>query len=153
MRDRLDQIWSQLSYYVDEVAIRVGLARDDPAVDLRMRGIAAIAVCIFMAVCGGWWYTTHVLVTWQPESTRTSETAPIPVSSSGPHANEPLSNSVPSSEASDTPECDPDYSPCVPVVSGDLNCADIGQTVRIVGTDHYHLDNDSDGYGCDSYSN
>lgn len=58
--------------------------------------------------------------------------------------------------------CHPDYtSPCVPIKgdgsgngdANDLDCSDIRAkvTVRDPGVDPYRLDNDGDGYGCDSY--
>jgi hypothetical protein len=47
--------------------------------------------------------------------------------------------------------CSPDYDPCVPDASYDLDCADIGQEVEVVGDDVYGLDADGDGYGCESY--
>jgi len=48
--------------------------------------------------------------------------------------------------------CDPNYTPCVPNVSYDLNCADIGFRVRVIGTDVHGFDgNDNDGLGCESY--
>jgi hypothetical protein len=31
----------------------------------------------------------------------------------------------------------------------DLDCADIGMTVRVIGTDVYRLDGDGDGMGCE----
>jgi hypothetical protein len=33
--------------------------------------------------------------------------------------------------------------------SGDLDCADIGGPVRVVGTDRHALDGDDDGVGCE----
>ncbi|MEZ5101965.1 MAG: thermonuclease family protein [Thermoleophilia bacterium] len=45
--------------------------------------------------------------------------------------------------------CHPSYRPCVPDVPYDLDCADIGFTVRVVGYDEYRLDGDGDGYGCE----
>lgn len=156
MRDRLDQIWSQLSYYVDELLIRLKLAHDDPAVDHERRTAVSVVAAIVIMVLGIWWYMTHVLVTHQPDSARTSETSPIPVSShvSTPSAVQaPVAASDPASDTVHSSECDPNYTPCVPNVVDDLNCAEVGQTVRVVGTDRYHLDDDSDGYGCDSYSN
>lgn len=45
--------------------------------------------------------------------------------------------------------CHPSYSPCVPDVPYDIDCADIGFTVRVVGSDEYRLDGDGDGYGCE----
>lgn len=47
-------------------------------------------------------------------------------------------------------ECDPNYSPCVPYVSYDLNCPDIGyMTVRVIGYDRHGFDRDRDGFGCE----
>jgi hypothetical protein len=48
--------------------------------------------------------------------------------------------------------CNPNYSPCVPNSSTDLNCSDIGFEVKVIGTDVYHLDRDKNGYGCESYN-
>lgn len=47
--------------------------------------------------------------------------------------------------------CDSDYSGCVPDVSYDLDCADIGEEVEVYGDDYHGLDRDGDGYGCESY--
>jgi hypothetical protein len=48
--------------------------------------------------------------------------------------------------------CDPNYAgACVPVVAYDLNCADIGAMVTVVGDDPNRFDADGDGYGCESY--
>ncbi len=33
----------------------------------------------------------------------------------------------------------------------DLDCKDIGMRVTVIGVDHYNLDADNDGTGCDSY--
>jgi len=50
------------------------------------------------------------------------------------------------------PNCDPNYSPCIPYYSGNaLNCADIGVEVRVIGDDHNRFDADGDGWGCESY--
>lgn len=50
------------------------------------------------------------------------------------------------------PACDPNYTPCVPNVSYNLNCPDIGFSVRVIGYDRQGFDgNDNDGYGCESY--
>ncbi len=50
------------------------------------------------------------------------------------------------------PPCDANYAGgCVPVVSYDLDCADIRFQVRVVGTDRHRFDSDSDGWGCESY--
>jgi hypothetical protein len=48
--------------------------------------------------------------------------------------------------------CDPNYKgACVPIVGYDLNCADIGAMVQVVGSDPNRFDADGDGYGCESY--
>ncbi|MEU5783593.1 G5 domain-containing protein [Micromonospora lupini] len=52
--------------------------------------------------------------------------------------------------------CDPNYSPCVPIAS-DVDClpgsgngpAYVRGTVKVIGDDIYDLDRDNDGYGCD----
>lgn len=48
--------------------------------------------------------------------------------------------------------CDPNYTPCVPNVSYDLDCPDIGFMVRVIGSDPHRFDRDKDGYGCESYN-
>lgn len=45
--------------------------------------------------------------------------------------------------------CHPSYDPCLPITD-DLDCGDIGQTVRVLGADDYRLDRDGDGLGCES---
>lgn len=47
--------------------------------------------------------------------------------------------------------CDPNYSGCVPLVDYDLDCADIGRAVEVVGVDVNRFDADGDGYGCETY--
>ena len=48
--------------------------------------------------------------------------------------------------------CDPNYSGyCVPIVSYDLDCPDIGHRVTVVGIDIHHFDGDGDRLGCESY--
>jgi hypothetical protein len=51
-------------------------------------------------------------------------------------------------EAAD--DCDPNYSPCVPNVSYDLDCGDISFSVIVIGSDPHRFDRDNDGYGCES---
>ncbi len=48
-------------------------------------------------------------------------------------------------------ECDPNYSPCVPISATDLNCPDIQVAVRIVGVDIHGFDRDLNGTGCETY--
>lgn len=47
--------------------------------------------------------------------------------------------------------CDENYSGCVPIVSYDLDCKDIGRSVMVYGYDRHGFDRDNDGYGCESY--
>jgi len=47
--------------------------------------------------------------------------------------------------------CDPNYTPCVPNVSYDLDCKDVGFQVQVIGYDRHRLDRDGDGRGCESY--
>ena len=48
-------------------------------------------------------------------------------------------------------QCDPNYAgACVPPYPPDVDCADIGQPVRVVGDDRHGLDRDGDGWGCES---
>lgn len=49
------------------------------------------------------------------------------------------------------PQCDSNYSGyCVPIVSYDLDCSDIGyNTVYVEGADVHHFDADYDRYGCE----
>jgi endonuclease YncB( thermonuclease family) len=50
-----------------------------------------------------------------------------------------------------TGKCDPNYGgTCVPVVSYDLDCADISGPVRVLGVDVHRFDGDGDGRGCES---
>ncbi len=48
--------------------------------------------------------------------------------------------------------CDPNYAGyCVPIVSYDLDCADIAHRVTVVGVDIHGFDGNHDGIGCESY--
>lgn len=47
--------------------------------------------------------------------------------------------------------CDPNYTPCVPLVNYDLNCPDIGFMVQVIGGDPHGFDRDRDGWGCETY--
>ncbi|MBV6509372.1 MAG: hypothetical protein JJLCMIEE_02441 [Acidimicrobiales bacterium] len=48
------------------------------------------------------------------------------------------------------PGCDPNYAPCVPPYPPDLDCADIGFPVQVIGDDPHKLDAGGDGWGCES---
>lgn len=56
---------------------------------------------------------------------------------------------APAPEVKPAQNCDSNYSGCVPVVSYDLDCKDIGYTVSVLGYDKHRLDGDKDGYGCE----
>lgn len=56
-----------------------------------------------------------------------------------------------STNSSNNYDCDPNYSPCVKKVSYDLDCPDIGFSVKVIGSDPHRFDRDGDGYGCESY--
>ena len=45
--------------------------------------------------------------------------------------------------------CNPNYTPCIPNSRIDLDCADIGRPVRVVGRDVYGVDRDGNGRGCE----
>lgn len=76
-------------------------------------------------------------------------TAPAPAPQPAP---QPSPKPRPTRPAPVSGNCEPGYSPCLPVTS-DLNCSDLSaaQTpVRVTGSDPYGLDADGDGYGCES---
>ncbi len=60
------------------------------------------------------------------------------------------------SATAQTDECDPNYTPCVPIAS-DVDCADgngngpayVKGPVRVIGKDIYGLDRDKNGIGCE----
>lgn len=49
------------------------------------------------------------------------------------------------------PICDPNYTGCVPVSSGDVDCYEVGEEVEVVGEDVYGLDLEGDGNACEIY--
>lgn len=65
-------------------------------------------------------------------------------------ASHPLSTSQAQAIADKINEqCHPSYWPCLPY-AGDLDCADVGRFVFVIGPDDYNLDGDNDGVGCES---
>lgn len=46
-------------------------------------------------------------------------------------------------------ECDPNYSGCVPAYPPDVDCAELGESVAVYGSDPHGLDADADGTGCE----
>lgn len=68
-------------------------------------------------------------VTRSPEPARTAPPAPSPAGA-----------------------CDPNYTgACVPVYPPDVDCADIGRPVTVVGADPHNLDGDRNGRGCERF--
>lgn len=45
--------------------------------------------------------------------------------------------------------CDPNYSGCVPAYPPDVDCAEVGETVTVLGSDPHGLDADGDLVGCE----
>lgn len=64
-------------------------------------------------------------------------------------APKPVPAPVPAPSPAPTSNCNPNYTPCIPNVPYDLNCPDVGMTVRVIGVDVYRLDRDKDGIGCE----
>lgn len=82
----------------------------------------------------------------EPEVETTTEPKVTP-SSQAPT----LVNETPKPKTTTPPSnCDPNYSPCVPNVSYDLDCGDISFSVNVIGSDPHGFDRDNDGYGCES---
>ena len=77
------------------------------------------------------------------------ELAPEPPPS--PEPVQPASAPAAKPQSDDDSGCNPNYTPCVPAGAGDLDCADIGHPVRVVGSDPHDLDREGDGVGCESY--
>ena len=59
-----------------------------------------------------------------------------------------------SPKASNTSQCDPNYSPCIPISVTDLNCPDLYaqgiSSIRVIGTDIHKFDRDRDGIACEN---
>lgn len=47
------------------------------------------------------------------------------------------------------PDCVGGYSVCITTDSGEVDCDDVGETVRVEGSDPMNLDADGDGWGCE----
>lgn len=78
------------------------------------------------------------------ESTEYIEPEPAETVTLAPVAPAPAPKPKPSSN------CDPNYTPCVPNVSYDLDCPDISFSVEVIGLDPHRFDRDGDGYGCEA---
>jgi endonuclease YncB( thermonuclease family) len=59
-----------------------------------------------------------------------------------------------SPKASNTSQCDPNYSPCIPISVADLNCPDLYargiSSIRVIGVDVHEFDRDRDGIACEA---
>lgn len=81
---------------------------------------------------------------WSPSTCNGERAAP---------SSPPTSNAAPTAPraiSAQPSDCDPNYTPCVPNVSYDLDCGDISFSVRVIGNDHHRFDRGGDGYGCES---
>jgi len=137
-------------YMLNHILINNGWAEDvdygDRKYDAELQDAAAFADRNDLGVwglCGGF----QIDLADEPEAVTLPANVP----------DEPVpAPSVPESEpepaAPATGGCDPNYDPCVPLSSGDLDCGDIGFSVRIIGGDPHGFDgNDNDGFGCESF--
>ena len=55
---------------------------------------------------------------------------------------------------SDSSQCDPNYSPCIPISATDLNCPNLYalgiSSIKVIGTDIHKFDRDRDGIACEN---
>lgn len=84
---------------------------------------------------------------WSPSTcagdTEKAAQAPAPTPAPAPAL-------APAPKPSTGSNCDPNYTPCIPNVSYDLDCGDISTRVTVIGTDRHRFDRDGDGIGCES---
>ena len=85
-----------------------------------------------------------------PQQVQAAQTTSPPASTPAP---KPTPVVVPAPAPAPKPpatDCDPNYAGgCVPNVSYDLDCPDIGFAVQVVGNDRHRFDRDKDGIGCE----
>jgi len=59
-----------------------------------------------------------------------------------------------SPKASTSSQCDPNYSPCIPISATDLDCPDLYargiSSIRVIGVDIHKFDRDRDGIACEA---
>lgn len=81
-----------------------------------------------------------------------SSPAPSPVSPTPKPATVPTPAPAPAPAPAPQGNCDPNYTPCIPNVSYDLDCGDIRVRVTVIGVDRHGLDNGGiPNVGCESY--
>jgi endonuclease YncB( thermonuclease family) len=165
----LGYIWFQAGgqpYMLNHVLINNGYAEDvdygDRKYDQQFKDAAAFAERHTLGVwaqcdpdgpegeAGPWGQPPKdvLLPTQPPVLPREVPAAPLPEPTQAPLIPAP----VPQPTEGASGGCDPNYTPCVPIVPGDLDCGDIGFSVTIIGSDPHGFDgNDNDGLGCESY--
>ena len=105
------------------------------------RAITILLVALLIAACGN--HNNVQIGSHDPGATANSSNA------------EPNNNTAPNLNSSNE-ECDPNYTPCVPVAS-DVDCAGKGGNgpayvqgpVKVIGKDIYGLDRDGNGIACE----
>src|SRR5690606_27485088 len=135
----LGYVWFEVDgqpYMLNHVLINNGWAEDvdygDRKYDTQLKSAASFAERHELGVwkdCGGFGRPEPVAPTAAPQPTQ----APDPVAPAQPSG------------------CDPNYTPCVPMVTYDLDCGDIRFSVQVIGGDPHRFDGDGDGWGCESY--
>jgi hypothetical protein len=125
--------------------------------DFQMNTLDVKAVLLLVFVIAGFSNCTSKSRGYSDARRRQSvaSAAPSNVSSAQPNAStSQVSDSTP--PVNDSAQCDPNYSPCVPIAS-DVDCAGgrgngpayVKGPVRVIGKDIYGLDKDHDGIGCE----
>jgi endonuclease YncB( thermonuclease family) len=130
-------------YLLNHILINNGWAEDvdygDRKYDAQLKQAATFAknhTLGVYALCGDFDKPLPAQPTQAPAPTQPP--APIPVPTEIPQ--EPTHTG-----------CDPNYTCCVPTVGYDLDCADIGFSVQVIGVDIHGFDREGDGIGCESY--
>ena len=88
-------------------------------------------------------------ITQSVQREKPSSETPSPQVEAEPTYIAPIVKTEPEPETEQS-NCDPNYNPCVPNVSYDLDCSDISFSVTVTGRDHHRFDGDGDGAGCES---
>lgn len=117
--------------------------------------LAVLLITLLAAACNAPAEEPNVkaLTTEQSPTTLPKEETPKPIPEPTPKQEKP---SPPKIESHKQPNCDPNYSGCVPVAS-DVDCAGgsgngpayVRGPVRVTGSDIYDLDRDNDGVACE----